>query len=69
MKKVSTTGNNHIVQLIGCILSKAPMAMIMEYSPFGDLHSNLLMWKEQVCTEYLHNIRKLAIVICKICHI
>jgi serine/threonine protein kinase len=57
MKKVSTTGNNHIVQLIGCILSKAPMAMIMEYSPFGDLHSNLLMWKEQgnVCPEDVTN--------------
>ena len=60
MKKVSMTGNNHIVQLIGCILSEAPMAMIMEYSPFGDLHSNLLMWKEQVCFEhfvdlYYHN--------------
>ena len=52
MKKVSTTGNNHIVQLIGCILSEAPMAMIMEYSPFGDLHSNLLTWKDQVCIMY-----------------
>ena len=48
MKKVSTTSNKHIVQLIGCILLEEPMAMVMEYVPFGDLHSNLIKWKEQV---------------------
>ena len=48
MKKVSTTSNKHIVQLIGCILLEQPMAMVMEYVPFGDLHSNLIKWKEQV---------------------
>ena len=48
MKKVSTTSNNHIVQLIGYILLEQPMAMVMEYVPFGDLHSNLIKWKEQV---------------------
>ena len=48
MKKVSTTSNNHIVQLIGYILLEEPMAMVMEYVPFGDLHSNLIKWKEQV---------------------
>ena len=48
MKKVSTTGNNHIVQIIGCILSEPPIAMVMEYVPFGDLRSNLIQWKEQV---------------------
>ena len=50
MKKVSTTGNNHIVQIIGCILSEPPIAMVMEYVPFGDLRSNLVQWKEQVHT-------------------
>ena len=48
MKKVSTTSNNHIVQLIGYILLEEPIAMVMEYVPFGDLHSNLIKWKEQV---------------------
>ena len=48
MKRVSTTSNNHIVQLIGCILLEEPVAMVMEYVPFGDLHSNLVKWKEQV---------------------
>ena len=50
MKKVCATGNNHIVQIIGCILSEPPIAMVMEYVPFGDLRSNLLQWKEQVYT-------------------
>ena len=50
MKKVSTTGNNHIVQIIGCILSEPQIAMVMEYVPFGDLRSNLIQWKEQVYT-------------------
>ena len=53
MKKVSTTGNNHIVQIIGCILSEPPIAMVMEYVPFGDLRSNLVQWKEQVYTYQL----------------
>ena len=48
MKKVSTTGNSHIVQLIGCILLEQPVAMVMEYVPFGDLHSNLIKWNKQV---------------------
>ena len=43
MKKVSATGNNHIVQIIGCIPS---IAMVMEDVPFGDLHSNLVQWKK-----------------------
>ena len=50
MTRVSATGNNHIVQIIGCILSEPPMAMVMEYVPFGDLRSNLVQWKEQVYT-------------------
>ena len=48
MKRVSITGNIHIVQIIGCILNEPPIAMVMEYVPFGDLHSNLVQWKEQV---------------------
>ena len=48
MKKVSTTSNNHIVQLIGCILLEQPMAIVMENVPFGDLHSNLIKWQEQI---------------------
>ena len=48
MIKVSATGNSHIVQIVGCILTEQPMAMVMEYVPFGDLHSNLIQWKEQV---------------------
>ena len=50
MTRVSATGNNHIVQIIGCILSEPPIAMVMEYVPFGDLRSNLVQWKEQVYT-------------------
>ena len=48
MKKVSEPGNNHIVQLLGCIVTKTPMAMVMEFCPFGDLHSNLIKWREEV---------------------
>ena len=53
MTRVSATGNNHIVQIIGCILSEPPIAMVMEYVPFGDLCSNLVQWKEQVYTYYI----------------
>ena len=38
----------HIVEMIGCIVSESPWAMVMEYVPFGDLHSNLVYWKKQV---------------------
>ena len=48
MKKVSATGNNHIVQIIACILCEPPIAMVMEFVPFGDLRTNLVQWKEQV---------------------
>ena len=65
MKKVSTTSNNHIVQLIGYILLEEPMAMVMEYVPFGDLHSNLIKWKEQVqlylsCYQWAQKQNKLS---------
>ena len=59
MKKVSATGNNHIVQIIGCILSEPKIAMVMEYVPFGDLHSNLVQWKKQV---YILTDRSLMIL-------
>ena len=65
MKKVSTTSNNHIVQLIGYILLEQPIAMVMEYAPFGDLHSNLIKWKEQVqlylsCYQWAQKQKKLS---------
>jgi serine/threonine protein kinase len=47
LKKVSH-GNMHIVEMIGCIVSESPWAMVMEYVPFGDLHSNLVYWKKQL---------------------
>ena len=52
MIKVSEIGNNHVVQLLGCIVAKTPMAMIMEFCPFGDLHSNLVQWRKEV-SEYI----------------
>ena len=48
MKRVSMNCNDHIVRIVGCILNELPIAMVMEYVPFGDLHSNLIQWKEQV---------------------
>jgi proto-oncogene tyrosine-protein kinase Ret len=48
MIKVSEIGNNHVVQLLGCIVAKTPMAMIMEFCPFGDLHSNLVQWRKEI---------------------
>ena len=51
MKKVSEIGNNHVVQLLGCITLKTPMAMVMEFCPFGDLRSNLIQWREEA-SEY-----------------
>ena len=48
MKRVSSVGSRHVIQLIGCIVSETPMAMVMEYAPFGDLHGNLIKWREEV---------------------
>jgi proto-oncogene tyrosine-protein kinase Ret len=50
MKKVSSVGSRHVIQLIGCIVSETPMAMVMEYAPFGDLHGNLIKWREELGT-------------------
>nr|WNS50051.1 tyrosine kinase-like protein [Halisarca dujardinii] len=37
---------NYVDQkFIGCVLSALPVAVVMEFVPFGDLRSNLMKWK------------------------
>ena len=48
MKKVSTGECCHVVQMVGCVSTALPLALALEFVPFGDLLSYLKHWKTMV---------------------
>ena len=48
MKKVSTGECCHVVQMVGCVSTALPLALALEFVPFGDLLSYLKYWKQKV---------------------
>ena len=52
MKKVSTGECCHVVQMVGCVSTALPLALALEFIPFGDLLSYLKYWKQKVSFQY-----------------
>ena len=50
MKKVSSGECCHVVQMVGCVSTALPLALALEFVPFGDLLSYLKYWREKVRT-------------------
>ena len=48
MKKVSSGECCHVVQMVGCVSTALPLALALEFVPFGDLLSYLKYWKQKV---------------------
>ena len=48
MKKVSSGECCHMVQMVGCVSTALPLALAMEFVPFGDLLSYLKYWRENI---------------------
>ena len=48
MKKVSSGECCHVVQMVGCVSTALPLALALEFVPFGDLLSYLKYWREKV---------------------
>ena len=48
MKKVSSGECCHVVQMVGCVSTALPLALVLEFVPFGDLLSYLRHWKQKV---------------------
>ena len=48
MKKVSCVKCCHVVQMVGCVSTALPLALALEFVPFGDLLSYLKYWKQKV---------------------
>ena len=50
MKKVSSGQCCHVVQMVGCVSTALPLALALEFVPFGDLLSYLRYWRQKVKT-------------------
>ena len=48
MKKVSSGECCHVVQMVGCVSTALPLALALEFVPFGDLLSYLRYWRQKV---------------------
>ena len=48
MKKVSSGDCCHVVQMVCCVSTALPLALAMEFVPFGDLLSYLKYWRKNV---------------------
>ena len=48
MKKVSSGECCHVVQMVGCVSTALPLALALEFVPFGDLLSYLKYWRQKV---------------------
>ena len=48
MKKVSSGECCHVVQMVGCVSTALPLALALEFVPFGDLLSYLKYWRKKV---------------------
>ena len=55
MKKVFSGECCHVVQLVGCVSTALPLALALEFVPFGDLLSYLHYWREKVKPMTLYN--------------
>ena len=53
LKKISSECNAHVVRMVGCVTLSAPVSLLLEYVPFGNLRDWLRFWKEEVCL-YVH---------------
>ena len=54
MKKVSSGECCHVVQMVGCVSTALPLALALEFVPFGDLLSYLKYWR--VISEVLYEL-------------
>ena len=52
MKKVSSGECCHVVQMVGCVSTALPLALALEFVPFGDLLSYLKYWRQKVIEAY-----------------
>ena len=48
MKTVSSGECCHVVQMVGCVSTALPLALALEFVPFGDLLSYLQNWRKKV---------------------
>ena len=48
MKKVSSGECCHVVQMVGCVSTALPLALVLEFVPFGNLLSYLKYWRQKV---------------------
>ena len=48
MKKVSSGECCHVVKMVGCVSTALPLALALEFVPFGDLLSYLKHWRQKV---------------------
>ena len=58
MKKVSSGECCHVVQMVGCVSTALPLALALEFVPYGNLLSYLKYWRKKV-----HTIRHKRVVI------
>ena len=54
MKKVSSGECSNVVQMVGCVSTALPLALALEFVPFGDLLSYLRHWRQKV-SDVLHH--------------
>ena len=50
MKKVSSGECCHVVQMVGCVSTALPLALALEFVPYGNLLSYLKYWRKKVQT-------------------
>ena len=48
MKKVSSGECCHVVQMVGCVSTALPLALALEFVPYGNLLSYLKYWRQKV---------------------
>ena len=56
MKKVSSGECYHVVKMVGCVSTALPLALALEFVPFGDLLSYLKHWRQKVINVLCHAI-------------
>ena len=64
MKKVSSGECCHVVQMVGCVSTALPLALALEFVPYGNLLSYLKYWRKKV-----HTIRHKNVAITDDTHI
>ena len=48
LKRVSMAGNPHVIVMVGYIAQENPPAIVMEFTPLGNLHDFLVKVKDDV---------------------